>query len=120
MKTRLTLVALFALFFFLITTETFAQEQNQSQAVTVNGSQVNNNVLILSVRKGKESFELHCNVGMSDCTVLQPGDYSMVQLPKNWGMYDCSDVDLYRATPNSSNGDKLGEYCIIEKRVGAK
>jgi hypothetical protein len=40
----------------------------------------------------------------------------MVRLPKNWGMYDCANVDLYRKSGDLEAGDKLGEYCLIEAR----
>jgi len=45
----------------------------------------------------------------------------MVELPKNFGMYECRDVEVYpqsAATPDSTLPDKdkkLGEYCLLEK-----
>ena len=45
----------------------------------------------------------------------------MVELPTNFGMYECRDVEVYReaaATPDNAPPDKnkkLGEYCLIEK-----
>jgi hypothetical protein len=52
---------------------------------------------------------------MADCMVLEPGTYVMVRLPKNWGMYDCANVDLYASTADPASGGKLGEYCLIDK-----
>ena len=52
---------------------------------------------------------------MADCKVLEPGTYVMVRLPKNWGMYDCANVDLYASAADPASGEKLGEYCLIEK-----
>jgi hypothetical protein len=38
----------------------------------------------------------------------------MVRLPKNRGMYDCQNVDLYPRTADPENEEKLGEYCLNE------
>jgi hypothetical protein len=39
----------------------------------------------------------------------------MVRLSKNWGMYDCANVDLYPTTADPATSEKLGEYCLIRK-----
>ena len=40
----------------------------------------------------------------------------MVRLPKNWGTYDCANVDVYHEPVNHEDlGQKLGEYCLLEK-----
>ena len=39
----------------------------------------------------------------------------MVRLPKNWGMYDCVNVDLYPSSADPATSQKIGEYCLIEK-----
>jgi len=89
--------------------------------VTVKSGEVNNGVVILTMhqaatpQQAAESFALHCNKGMTDCKALQPGTYLMVRLPKNWGMYDCANVDLYPSTADPASSEKLGEYCLIEK-----
>jgi hypothetical protein len=89
--------------------------------VTVKSSEVNNGVVILTVQQAAtpeqnaESFVLHCNKGMSDCKILAAGTYLMVRLPKNWGMYDCANVDLYPTTADPATSEKLGEYCLIRK-----
>jgi hypothetical protein len=43
---------------------------------------------------------------------VKPGEYQMVRLPKNHGMYDCQNVDLYLQTADTETDDKLGEYCL--------
>lgn len=63
----------------------------------------------------KASFELNCNKDASSCKAPQPGTYIMVTLPKNWGMYDCTNVDLYAATADPDKDQKIGEYCLVEK-----
>ena len=89
-------------------------------SVTVKGSEVNNGVVIVTVHQatateGKTTFALQCNKGASLCTVLEPGNYVMVRLPKNYGMYDCDNVDVYAAGADPETGKKLGQYCLTEK-----
>ncbi|HUI83713.1 MAG TPA: hypothetical protein VL240_05790 [Candidatus Binatia bacterium] len=94
--------------------------QDQS-TITVKSSEVNNGVVIVTITqaatadKAKVSYELHCNKGASSCKAPEPGSYIMVRLPKNWGMYDCANVDLFPAGANPASDQKLGEYCLIEK-----
>ena len=89
--------------------------------VTIKGSEVNNGVVIVNVLQAatsdqaKGSFELHCNKGTSACKAPEPGTYLMVRLPKNWGMYDCANADLYPTSANPATDQKIGEYCLIEK-----
>ena len=94
----------------------------QDQAtVTVKNAEVASGVVILNVVQpntpdtGKASFELHCNKGASACKAPEPGTYLMVRLPKNWGMYDCANVDLYPASADPATAQKIGEYCLIQK-----
>ncbi len=40
----------------------------------------------------------------------------MVELPKNFGMYECQDVEVYPESAVTEDKDqKLGEYCLVEK-----
>lgn len=102
----------------LVVTPAVAQEKSN---ITIRGGEVNNGVIILnvrqadSVRQGKPSFELHCNKGMPDCVNPPAGNYLMVRLPKNWGSYDCANVDLYPASADPAESQKIGQYCLIEK-----
>ncbi len=92
------------------------QDQVESQKITVKGKEVNNGVVILAVQAGRNSFDLQCNKDVSGCTVLEPGDYVMVRLPKNWGLYDCANAEVYRKSGNSEVGDRLGQYCLVATR----
>ena len=89
--------------------------------ITVRGNQLNSGVLILDVLKGSKSYQLQCNQGASGCTNLKSGNYLMVELPANFGMYECKDVEVYpesAATTDTASPDKnkrLGEYCLTEK-----
>lgn len=106
------------LFVVMVATTGVAQEKS---TVTIRGSEVSGTVIILSVhqvdpvRQGKSTFDLQCTKGQPDCASPSPGNYLMVRLPKNWGAYDCTDVDLYREGADPRNSEKIGEYCLIEK-----
>jgi hypothetical protein len=89
------------------------QEQGESQKIAVKSREVSNGVVILTVRDSKTSFELQCNQGASGCTALDPADYVMVRLPKNHGLYDCANVEVYRQSTTAERGDMLGQYCLI-------
>jgi hypothetical protein len=73
------------------------------------------------VLKANTAYQLQCNEGAVGCTNLKNGNYLMVELPKNFGMYECRDVEVYpqsAGTPDGAppdKGKKLGEYCLREK-----
>jgi len=107
------------LLLLLVGAQLAAQDKS---TITVKGSEVVSGVVIINAlqpatadQATKSTFELHCNKGASACKAVDPGTYLMVRLPKNWGMYDCADVDLYAATANPDTDQKIGEYCLIEK-----
>jgi hypothetical protein len=108
----------FCLFGLLAAIQVLAQD---TSIINVKGGELNNGVVILTVhqaatpQQAAESFSLHCNKGMAACKILEPGTYLMVRLPKNWGLYDCNNVDLYPTTTDPAKSEKLGEYCLIEK-----
>jgi hypothetical protein len=95
-----------------------AQERS---LITVTKTELNNGVVIVTVTQqaaagqAKASFELQCNKGSAACRGPEPGSYLMVRLPKNWGMYDCANVDLYPASADPETSQKIGEYCLIAK-----
>jgi len=106
------------LLLLLVGAQMAAQDKS---TVTVKSFEVVSGVVIVNVvqpamaDQGKTSFELHCNKGASACKAPEPGTYLMVRLPKNWGMYDCTDVDLYPTSADPATDQKIGEYCLIEK-----
>lgn len=103
---------------FMMAMQLMAQDRS---VVTVKGSELNSGVVLLtmtqtaSAAKGPASFVLQCTKDMPDCKAPKPGTYTMVRLPKNYGMYDCVNVDLYAGSTSEENGEKIGEYCLIEK-----
>lgn len=85
--------------------------------ITVKDSSVNNGVIIVTIHEGGKPYELQCNQSMPNCSSPKSGDYWMVRLAKNHGLYDCTNVDLYpQAVDPESEGTKVfGEYCLNEK-----
>jgi hypothetical protein len=108
-----------AILFFCFWTALQLNAQDKS-LITVRGGEVNDGVIIVNVHQvtpteGKSSFALQCNKGASNCTIPEPGNYIMVRLPKNYGFYDCANVDLYRPSADPETSQKIGEYCLIDK-----
>lgn len=118
MKKAMVLLTLLTLFCVLCARQVSAQEKSN---VTVKGSELNNGVMIMDVVKASKAYQLQCNQGASGCTNLKNGNYLMVELPTNFGMYECRDVEVYpqsAATSDTALPDKnkkLGEYCLVEK-----
>lgn len=101
-----------------VSVQVMAQDQT---TITVKNCEVNNGVVIITAIRAatsdqtKLSLELHCNKGASGCKAPEAGTYLMVRLPKNWGMYDCQNVDLYPTSADPATAQKIGEYCLNEK-----
>ena len=75
-----------AAFIIIAATPVFSQEKTP---VKVKSSEVVTGVVIVHVQKDAKSIELQCNEGAGTCKTLPSGNYLMVELPKNYGMYDC-------------------------------
>ena len=101
------------LFIFAVVVQLLALDKS---LITVKGSSVNNGVVIVEIHEAGKPYELQCNKSAPNCNTAEPGSYWMVRLPKNHGMYDCNDVDLYPQSVDPESGEKLlGEYCLNEK-----
>jgi hypothetical protein len=93
--------------------QALAQERTP---VKVKSSVVVTGVVIVRIEKAGKPLELQCNEGVDGCKTLANGAYLMAELPKNYGKYDCKNVEIYRADQNDSETAKpIGEYCLIEK-----
>ena len=104
---------LLALLLLLDAVHVSAQERSY---IAARGSQLNNGVVILDILKAGKAYQLQCNQAEPTCTTLKDGKYQMVELPKNFGMYECRDVEIYPESAVTSDKDKkLGEYCLVEK-----
>jgi hypothetical protein len=113
MKIVMVLFSLLILFYVLGTRQACAQEKSN---ITVRGSELNSGVVIMDVLKASKAYQLQCNQGAPGCATLKNGNYQMVELPKNFGMYECRDVEIYPESAVTSDKDnKLGEYCLVEK-----
>ena len=102
-----------AVFVILATQPALAQEKTP---VKVKNSEVVTGVVIVHVQKDGKPLELQCNEGTSSCKALPSGNYLMVELPKDYGMYDCKNVEMYRgdrAKPEAA--EMIGAYCLVEK-----
>ncbi len=89
-----------------------AQEKSY---ITVERNKLNNGVVVVDILKADRAFTLQCNQGAPGCVALNNGRYQMVELPKNFGMYECKDVEVYPAEGVSPE-KKLGEYCLTGKQ----
>ncbi len=108
------IAALFLIAVVLAATPVLGQEK--TEVVTVKGAEVYSRVVIVAVEGANKRVELRCDRSIPDCSALQPGSYVMVRLPKNWGTYECANVEVYPTPANKEDlGKKLGEYCLIEK-----
>ena len=106
-------VAAIAIVFLFATVSARAQEK---ELITVKSAEVNNSVVLITARSEKAPIELQCTKDFVGCTVLKPGAYVMVHLPKNHGLYECSNVTIYaKAQDPKTVGEELGSYCIAEK-----
>jgi hypothetical protein len=91
----------------------FAQEKTP---VKVKSSVVVNGVVVVHVLKDGKPLDLQCNEGATTCKTLQSGNYLMLELPENHGMYDCKNVEMYKGDQDKpDDAEKVGDYCLIEK-----
>ena len=97
------------IFVLLLATLAIAQEKS---VLTVKDSSVATGVVIVDAQYSGKAVELQCNQGSAACAPLKKGNYVMVMLPKNHGMYDCQNVDIYPESADPETTEKLGEYCL--------
>lgn len=52
------------------------------------------------------------------CGLHDPGtgDYLITRLPKNRGVHDCANVEVYRNPAEAEAGNKLGQYCLTDTK----
>jgi hypothetical protein len=103
-----------AIFVFIATASVLAFAQEVSH-ITVKSAEVNSGVVIITAVEGKTSLELQCNKGMMGCKTLESGTYVIVHLPKNHGMYDCNNVEIFPSGSDPASAERLGAYCLVGK-----
>ena len=98
-----------------------ASTQNQS-IITVRGKHLGDGVVVLQAANNGQRYRLLCNENMPACSALKNGRYVVVELPKNFRMYECKDVEVYPESAGTPNGSvdmdkskKLGEFCLEEE-----
>ncbi len=96
----------------LIAMQAFAQDKTK---ITVKSAEKNSGVIVVTINDGKKTAELNCNDGFPQCAAPKPGEYWMVKLPANHGVYECQNVDLFPSASDPDTADKFGEYCLVEK-----
>ena len=94
---------------FIAAVQLLAQDKSQ---VTVKSVDKSNGVVLITVAENGKTLELQCNEGTSFCNAVKPGEYQMVRLPKNHGLYDCQNVDLFKSGTEADADDRVGEYCL--------
>lgn len=83
--------------------------------LTVKDSSTTTGVVIVSGQIAGRSVDLQCNAGSPDCKTLKAGTYIVIKLPKNHGMYDCQNADVFEQAANPDSDERIGEYCLYEK-----
>ena len=101
------------LFLLIATAESLSQDGVQ---ITVKQSVLINGIIVITVLEGRTPLELQCNEGMGGCKALEPGTYIVVRLPRNRGFYDCANAEVYRKSADIPSGEKVGAYCINERK----
>ena len=100
-------------FILLVAFQLFAVDKT---LITVKDSAVSNGMVFVTIQESGKSYWLQCTATVMNCSNPKPGSYWMVRLPKNRGLYDCSNVDLYlQSADPEAGGEVFGEYCISEK-----
>jgi hypothetical protein len=89
--------------------------QQQSSPIVVKEATIATGVVIVTADFGGKSVELQCTQSMPACVSLKNGKYTMVQLPKNHGMYDCQNVDVFQDGADLATAQRIGEYCLNQK-----
>lgn len=88
-----------------------AADDSSTSVITVKNSYKNNGGIAVQITKDSKDFVLSCNESMPSCKDLKKGKYRMEVLPKNHGVYECTDVRVY-AESASADDAELGEYCL--------
>jgi hypothetical protein len=113
MKRRVLIPLTIALLLLVVKVPSLGQERSQ---IRVKNSEIVTGVVVIDIVRNGRTYELQCNAGGYLCQPLINGYYTLVELPENFGMYVCRNVEIY--STNSLDPDKterLGEYCLIEK-----
>ena len=106
----------FAIVLLLLALSAASLWAQDTSSITVKQSSRSGDVVLIAVQVDGKAMELHCNQSVLFCSMPKPGDYTMVRLPKNRGIYECSNVDLYEKSADPQSASKIGEYCLEQKQ----
>jgi hypothetical protein len=98
--------------FFVLILATLALLAQETTVINVSESTVATGVVIIQGQANGKPAQLQCNQGSPNCKALKPGRYSMVVLPKNRGLYECQNAEVYPEASKPDNTGKLGQYCL--------
>ncbi|HZP64055.1 MAG TPA: hypothetical protein VFB28_11615 [Terriglobales bacterium] len=104
--------AIVLLLMLLLAVVVLAQDKS---TIVVKDSGTYTGVVVITATSGGKTIELQCNQNSTSCTLLKGGSYVMVVLPKNHGMYDCQNVDIYAGDADPGTAQKIGQYCLTQK-----
>ena len=107
----LVLIALAA----VIRTASAQDDEPKREMITVKSAGSSAGVIILIGRGEKTAIELQCTKTVVGCASLKPGEYLMLRLPKNRGVYDCMNVRVYDKGADPDDAEQLGAYCVTDK-----
>jgi hypothetical protein len=112
MSEKILIFILLALFLF----GTVGAATQDKSYITVIGNDLNNGVIVLDILREGKAYWLTCNREMPGCSSLKDGRYQMVELPRDFAMYECKDAEIYSEFAVDPEKDRrLGEYCLEQK-----
>jgi hypothetical protein len=90
-------------------------DEPKREVITVKSAENSGGVIVLTARGEKTTVELQCTKTVPSCANLKPGEYLMLRLPKNRGVYDCMNVRVYDKAADPDDAEQLGAYCVTDK-----
>ena len=98
--------------FFVLLLAAVALVAQETTVITVSDSTVATGVVIIQGEANGKPAQLQCNQGSPNCKALKPGRYTLVVLPKNRGLYECQNAEVYPEGAKPETSGKIGQYCL--------
>ena len=97
-------------FLLAIAVLTLSLHASDEQSVTVKSNSIENGALRVTADLQGKPTEFDCQISLSSCVQLKPGDYSMRPATADEGIYtDCTNVVLLKSSGAAK--EKIGVYC---------
>ncbi len=113
-KVGVCLLALFSLV-AVVRSASAQDDETKKETITVKSAENSGGVIIVTARGEKTELELQCTKTVASCISLKAGEYLMLRLPKNRGVYECKNVRIYEKDANPDDAEPLGAYCVTDK-----